>query len=134
MQVKMFEVLDRATLIPVVAVLMEPSSSCGCVCSEHGVGCVKCDCFQHPVGSSSEAWLLRRSGFNDHNGLVTMFKASSRSVDSVTYDPYDWTNRTLKTAHHYIQHNWDKLRTGQVIDVQYVLGEYPTPRRSERGL
>lgn len=38
-------------------------------------------------------------------------------------DPYDWADRTWTTAHAYIEQNWDTLVEGDIIDVQFILGE-----------
>ena len=47
-------------------------------------------------------------------------------------DPYAWTNRTMSTAHHYIYDHFDELVDGDVVDVEFILGEKPTKKVSER--
>lgn len=42
------------------------------------------------------------------------------------YDIYDWEDRTMHTAHEYIRDNWENLESGDVIDVQFILGETET--------
>ena len=54
-----------------------------------------------------------------------------------TNDPYEWTSlglgpRTMPVAHNYIVDHYDELADGQVIDVEYLLGETATPKTSER--
>ena len=48
------------------------------------------------------------------------------------YDPYSWGDRTYSVAHNYIQEHWDEIKAGDVIDVEYILGETPEPKLSER--
>gem|GEM_PF-2943358 len=52
----------------------------------------------------------------------------------MTYDPYDWsgTPRTYREAHKYIKQNWGILESGDVIDVEFILGETDTCKISER--
>ena len=42
-----------------------------------------------------------------------------------------WLGRTLKLAHRFIESTWDILVDGQVVDVQYILGETTEPKASE---
>jgi hypothetical protein len=48
------------------------------------------------------------------------------------YDPYDWNDRTMQTAHNYIAKNFDDLSNGDVVDVEYILEETDEPKISER--
>lgn len=49
------------------------------------------------------------------------------------YDPFDWPNqRTLGNAHRYIIDHWSELNSGQLIDVQFILGETASPKISEQ--
>jgi hypothetical protein len=40
--------------------------------------------------------------------------------------------RTKKQAHHWIAEHWREIKDGDVIDVEYILGERPTKKISER--
>jgi hypothetical protein len=53
---------------------------------------------------------------------------------SCAYDPYDWPRdpRTKPNAHQYIADHWSTLKDGDVIDVEYLLGETLRPKPSER--
>ena len=53
----------------------------------------------------------------------------------VAYDPYNWVRdtRTKRTAHSHIERNWADLRDGDVIDVEFILGETAIKKVSERG-
>ena len=77
--------------------------------------------------SGDDGYLMRRAGFN-----APMVYLIQLATERCRYDPYHWDNgRTLGNAHLYIQDHFDALTDGQVIDVEYLLGERPTPKRSE---
>jgi hypothetical protein len=52
----------------------------------------------------------------------------------VAYDPYHWPRdpRTKPYAHVYIEAHWHDLKDGDVIDVEFILGETTSPKVSER--
>ena len=104
MKAKMLEVRDRATFIPVLAVLMVS---------------------EDPRNS----YLLRRAGFSPHFPLVQLTYISR---DISHNDPYDWGDRTMQAAHRYIGEHFDELEPGAVVDAAFVLGEVATPKISER--
>lgn len=109
MQTKAFEIRDRATFIPVIATLMESENE-------------------------QEHYLLRRSGFGAFCGLVVLCRMEASGVDrNATYDPFAWgmNARTYNIAHRYIAQNWHNLNTGQVIDVEFILGETTIEKISE---
>ena len=71
----------------------------------------------------------------DGSSIVLMHLDSCKA----TNDPYEWTSlglgpRTMPTAHNYICDHFDELTDGQVIDVEYLLGETAAPKTSERML
>jgi hypothetical protein len=103
--VKYFEVRDRATFIPVV-------------------------CTELKATTDQEYYLLRRVGFGGAKGYIALHWLTSARV---TTEPYDWgTNpRTMYVAHQHIEENWDNLTTGDVIDVEFILGECDTKKVSE---
>ena len=105
-----FEVRDRATFIPMLAVKLEP------------------DC-------EADRYLLERAGYGDtahDQAQYVMLWNLDGGDDQATIDPYKWRNRrTRQTAHAYIIQHWDDIASGNVIDVEYILGETPHPKRSE---
>jgi hypothetical protein len=103
---KMFEIRDAGTLIPVVATLM----------ASH---------------DAQEHWLVRRAGFSGDDGLVFIGKIETGGGQ---YDPHSWPGgaRTMTVAHAYIQKAWGNLSSGDVIDVQFILGETTQRKTSER--
>lgn len=104
LETKLFEVLDTATCVPVLAVRMDIGAA-----------------------DDQERYLLRRSGYG--RPLVLLTECSGGRC---TYDPYDWNDRTFHTAHEYITEHWDELCSGDVVDVEFILGESDAPKPSER--
>lgn len=108
MQVKTFEILDSLTFIPCIAVCLSPKNE-------------------------AEEYLSGRTGFGitpeAQAGFVILLKMTGNMQ---TYDPVVWGCRTMTTAHRYIRENFEKLESGDVIDVQFILGETKEPKQSER--
>lgn len=105
MIIKLFEVRDRATFLPVFALSTEP-------------------------GNKEQAYLLRRVGFNPAGDAIVIARLNGE--DNSSADPYHWRDRTMQTAHLYITENFDKIKDGDVIDVEFILGETTQPKTSER--
>jgi hypothetical protein len=116
MIVKAFEVRDKGTFIPVIAVKMIPTQQGG--------------------RFEQERYLLSRAGYGKDpraNPIVVVCRMEAAGVDrNATYDPYSWGNRTMQTAHLHIQKHFDDMFSGDVIDVQFILGEAQEPKLSER--
>jgi hypothetical protein len=106
-ETKLLEIRDRATFIATFAVNM------------NGV-------------SPEERYLLRREGYpcdGRPNIAITRLGADGGPF---TNDPYQQKGRTMPVAHHYILDHWDELKNGDVVDVEFILGEKPTKKVSER--
>jgi hypothetical protein len=101
---KLFEIRDRATFIP----------------------CIAIECEVTPELEEQEKYLLRRAGY-----MGRCFLFGRLVGGGFHYDCYDWSDRTMRTAHEYIEKNWEKLQSGDVIDVEYILGETKEPKVSE---
>jgi hypothetical protein len=71
------------------------------------------------------AW---RAGFGPGCTAVLLVYLAERRAE---HDPYAWGDRTLRTAHLYIEEHFDQLRDAEVVDVEYILGETAEPKRSE---
>ncbi len=78
--------------------------------------------------SGADGYLMRRAGFGD----VPMVYLVALATQRACYDPYNWGNRTMATAHHFIAENWATLNDGDVIDVEFILGETTQPKVSEQ--
>lgn len=108
MEVKCLEVRDRNTFCPVICIWPVPNND-------------------------AQRYLLRRDGYrgNSDEHCIVYIKPQCRGV---AYDPYHWPSgeRTHRVAHEYILRNWATLKDGDVIDVEFILGETEAPKVSER--
>ena len=104
MKTKLFEIRDRGTFMPVMATLAKGDD-------------------RH------EQYLLLSSGFGHISPLIILHFLE---LNEAHYDVYHWDDRTRNTAHRYIQENWETLTSGDIIDVEYILGETTEPKMSQR--
>lgn len=105
MKVKTVEIRDRATFIPAVAISIEPDNE-------------------------GQRYLIRRSGFSSTFSDVILMPLDCRGA---SYDPYKWHGaRTLLEAHLWIRTHFDEIKDGDVVDVEFILGEKPSMKTSER--
>lgn len=108
MEVKLFEIRDVHTFIPVMAIKL-----CG--------------------RSEQERYLLYRAGFGrtwrtqSEYILMSTFGTNAHT----TVDPFTWKSHTLEEAHVEILHKWSHLNSGDVIDLEYLRGESLEPKKSE---
>ena len=113
---KVFELRDSATFIPIIAVLVDPGQGIpsGMIMTDQERGLLRrCG---YPVGKVNVILLNARGDLKKANGCC---------------DPFQWGDRTYQVAHNYIIDNWNKLRDGQVIDVEFILGERDTVKQTE---
>lgn len=103
-ETKLFEIRDRGTFMPVMATIMTSSNF-------------------------AEIYLLKSSGFSNSNPLIMVHFLAPNDAYHV---PYHWGDRTRFHAHLYIQENWERLKSGDVIDVEYILGETTELKMSQR--
>ena len=95
MQTKLFEIRDRDTFIPVMATAF----------------------------FSAEHSLLRQAGYDHDLPYVIVIKLTG-GVEEAHDSAFGWLNhRTMTNAHLYIEKEWDTLVDGDVIDVEFILGE-----------
>jgi hypothetical protein len=114
MDIKLLEIRDRGTFIPAMAIHLRNRDP-------------------------QEFFLLRRAGYSpeqiggraeDVEPYVILCKLVEVEAH---YDSYDWPNqRTMGNAHRYIIEHWTELASGDVVDVEYALGETKTAKASER--
>lgn len=104
---KIFEIRDRGTLLPVMATLVSNTSG----------------------ENYMENNLMLRAGYGNSGMVILTILESGESRN----DPFKWNDgcRTIKEAHWYINNNFYKLNSGDVIDVEYILGESDTQKVSE---
>jgi len=108
-EVKTFEIRDSATKIPVMAVRVHMN-----------------------LLTRPDFEQLRDGGWaaNEENVVYVM---EIPSPVRAAFDPFDWNtrSRTFCDAHVYIKDQWDKLESGQVIDVEFINGEKETCKINE---
>lgn len=114
MEVKMIEVRDRSTFIPAIAILLQ-------------------------TNEEAERYLLRRAGYDEEEilgrGERRVLLATIQGDDNfITYDPFGWRgkSRTMPAVHMHLMKHWDKINSGDVVDVEHILGEKHLPKPSER--
>lgn len=114
MQTKTFEIRDAGTFIPVMAVKLEP-------------------------GCEADRYLLARAGYGREPASQARYVMLVRLVGgmvSAQYDPHEWglaMGRTMLVAHEHILAHFDELASGDVVDVEHILGLSAGPKTSERG-
>jgi hypothetical protein len=123
MKAKALEVSDRATFIPMLCVEMSPQPFFSA--SDSPPNSV------YSAAYRDQRYLLRRCGYPcDEYTVILMTRLDGNGKASS--DPFYWGDRTFQTAHVYIIEHWDELKDGDVIDVEFILGETSEKTRSER--
>lgn len=105
MEIKLLEIRDSGTMMPCMAVKLSHRTV-------------------------EESWLLRRAGFG--YGEYVLFHPLT--LNEINYDVYSWRRgaRTVPEAHKYVLENWDNLKSGDVVDVEFILKETEAKKVSER--
>lgn len=116
MEAKTLEIRDSMTFIAAMAVEMIAGHKISDGSGSHG----------------ARAYLLRRCGYPVDGATMIMLTRLDGAAHHATTDPYVWGDRTFTTAHKYIISHWDELRDGDVIDVEFILGETKQRKPSER--
>jgi hypothetical protein len=112
-EVKLFEIRDEGTTMPVIAIKPDPRTE-------------------------PERWLWAKGGYGTEamgQREYVLLGPLHGGEGMLVCDPYKHpgVSRTLPTAHKHILECWTYLRSGDVIDVQFVLGETLEAKLSERG-
>lgn len=107
MEAKIFEVRDRGTFVPMLAVQLKPDRE-------------------------EDRYLLARMGYGrtpeEQRCYVVLWALAGGDAST---DPNYCGGRTRPTAHRYIAEKWLTLISGDVIDVEFILGETTTMKCSE---
>lgn len=110
MEVKIFEIRDKGTMIPALAM-------------------------QFGSRNEAERWLLGNAGYGltatEQKQYVLLAKLSDGEGST---DPYGWPSgtRTMNVAHVHIRKHWESLVSGDVICVEFLCGEREAPKLSDR--
>lgn len=107
METKLLEVRDRGTMMVVIGIRPAPRSDI-------------------------ERQMMYRCGFNTPQDYVLLGDLDGGKF-AMTYDKYDYyqSSRTKFVAYGYIQEHWDELQSGDLIDVELILGESTEMKASE---
>lgn len=123
---KALEVRDEGTFIAILAVNMNPGA-------HYPDGTMTEDKLaEHLADHRGRTYLLRRCGYpcdGRPNIAITQLSADGGPCWN---DPYGWGGRTYPVAHNYIIEHWNELRDGDLVDVEFILGETAAPKKSER--
>lgn len=107
---KTFEIRDRLTFIPCLAIQLDPVNE-------------------------QDRYLLARAGFGLRPETQRTHVLLLRLTGPCTFhdSPEQWATpvRTLPEAHAYIQQHFSALQSGAVIDVEYLRHETDAPKESE---
>lgn len=107
MQVKVLEIRDAGTYFAVLCVDMQPDND-------------------------AQRYHLRRVGYPCDGRPNIVMTHVSADGGRASNDPYYWGDRTFAVAHNWITEHWDALADGDVVDVEFILGETAAPKVSER--
>ena len=107
MNAKLIEIRDAGTFIPAMVVQLEPT----------------CE---------TERYLLGRAGFRGYSPLggPWVILVPLEDLTGTTYSCLRG-RRTYDTIHQYLGRHWDDVVSGQVLDVEYILGEVLAPKQTE---
>ena len=110
MKTKTFEIRDSGTFIPALAIRLIPN-------------CEK------------DRYLLSRAGYGRTEEMQGdyIILMDLENTTRCNFDVYEWRHsRTFHFAHQYIIDNWQRLTSGDVIDVEYILVETNQIKVSEQ--
>lgn len=104
-EMKLLAAMDRATRKPVIAFKVIPET------------------FEESV-------MLRTHGFGETPEEYTFFYDINRH--ECDYNPYRLSDTlTVERACVHVQQHWDEIKSGSLVDAQYLRGETDAPRRWE---
>ena len=72
--------------------------------------------------------LMTRGGFYGESSPILLIHLLRPEVQ---HDPFAWIGRTIHEAHKWLEANWDKFKDGDVLDVEFILGETKKPKESD---
>lgn len=106
MEVKLFEIRDWKTCIAAIAIKLGPRND-------------------------AEHWLLKdKCGYHIPNPTIHFGNAETMELTPDAY--HNWGSRTMGIAHLYVIEHWDRLESGDVIDVRFLQQETKEPVTSDR--
>lgn len=125
MKAKALELRDEGTFIALLAVDMNPYQPML-------FGETKEERKNSHEDDAARRYLLRRVGYPCDGRPNVLITKLSGDGSKATNDPHFWGDRTFAVAHAWIIEHWSELRDGDVVDVQFILGETAEKKVSER--
>jgi hypothetical protein len=111
METKLFEVRDKMTFIPVICIKLEP-------------------------GNPADQYLLGMAGYglrtDEQSEYILYGKLQGGQMSSSPMDHNNVEVRTNRVAHSHIIGHWEELNSGDVIDVEFIVGETGIAKTSQR--
>ena len=104
MEIKIIEIRDRGTYIPVMAIKMQSDNP-------------------------AEQYHLKDQGYSEDYPCIMVVRMEKGHI--ATYNASDYGDRTMCQSHLHIIEHYDRLKSGDVVDVEYVLGEVDKPKVSQ---
>ena len=161
MDIKLLEIRDRNTFIPALAVRLRASNADELyllrragyskdaitgVTEGKALKCPTCgyylgadlvktlsrpDVLKCPNSNHDEAIMVEAQGEMTYDGppYILLTKLEGGRCE---YDQYAWADRTMSRAHDWLIRKWSSIKSGDVIDVEYIYGEAPCAKVSER--
>ncbi len=130
METKILEIRDEGTMIPVLCVDMNPEVSLSALAAKQRETTTIIEAGER---YKAQFWHLRRCGYSCNGQPNIGMTHLSMNGTPASNDPFAWGGgRTRQIAHHYIIENWTALKDGDVVDVQFILGETKEKKISER--
>lgn len=109
---KTIEIRDDGTFIPALAIRLEQTNE-------------------------ADRYLLSRAGYgmtpeNQHS--YVLLADINGGSGMIACDPYDWAGpgRTWRVVHCWLIKHFDEIKSGAVVDVEFILEETAEPKVSER--
>lgn len=113
MIVKLLEIRDRGTCISAMAIQLDPTNE-------------------------EDRRLLAHAGFGrlpEDQRRYILFGNMDGGDFAVKTDRYDWgRGTTMEQAHVELYANWEKYRSGDLMDLEYLRGERPAPKPTDLGV
>jgi hypothetical protein len=96
--IKTVEIRDRCKFIPAFAIRMLPSDE-------------------------FELFLFKQAGYGLFNPCIMLISIEEPWLSNRSSDEWINSPRTMPIAHKWIEDNFDKINNGDVIDIEFILGE-----------
>ncbi len=105
-EIKYFEVRDRMTTVSAMCVQMDLKRL-----------------------ADRDYKIARHAGYSADINCILFHPMHENKIN---YDQYEWGGaRTYVVAHNYIIENWDTLKSGDIVDVEFILGERDKPKETD---